>query len=60
MTLSTPYKNRKIGQKIDFRKSYGNRKPRLLSAQNSRSFSSAPLFDQVTFEKPNKNRAILV
>jgi len=47
-------KNVKFIQKIDFRKSYGNRKPRLLAAQNSRSFSCAPRFNQVTLENIKK------
>jgi len=48
---------------MDFRKSYRNRKPRLLnspSAQNSPSFSSAPRFHQDTIEEPQKNMAIFV
>jgi len=53
-------KNAKIGQKMYIRKSYGDRKPRLLAAQNSRSFSCAPSFDQVTIEKPQKNNGIFV
>jgi len=53
-------KNAKIGQKIDIRKSYGDRKHRLLAAQNSRSFICAPRFDQVTIKKLSKYMAIFV
>jgi len=47
-------KNGKVGEKIIFRKSYGDRKPKLLAAQNSWSLSCAPRFDQITIEKPQK------
>jgi len=47
-------KNVKLGQKINFPECDGDRKPRLLAAQNSRSFSCTPRFDQVTTEKLKK------
>jgi len=53
-------KNVKFSQKIHFPECDGDRKPRLLAAQNSRSFSCAPRFDQDTIEKSHKNSAILV
>jgi len=44
-------KNVKFSQKINFPECDGDGKPRLLAAQNSRSFSCAPSFNQVTTEK---------
>jgi len=53
-------KNVKFSQKINFPECDGDRKPRLLAAQNSRSFICAPRFDQVTIKKLSKNMAIFV
>jgi len=53
-------KNVKFSQKINFPECDGDRKPRLLAAQNSRSLSCAPRFDQVTIEKPQTNNGISV
>jgi len=47
-------KNVKLGQKINFPECDGDRKPRLLAAQNSWPFSCAPRFDQDTTEKLQK------
>jgi len=47
-------KNVKFSQKINFPKRDGDRKPRLVAAQNSLSLSCASRFDQLTTEKPQK------
>jgi len=47
-------KNVKFSQKINFPECDGDRKPRLLAAQNSWPFSCAPRFDQDTTKKLQK------
>jgi len=49
-----------FGQKINFPECNGDRKLRLLAAQNSRSFSCAPRFDHVLIKKPQKIFLILL